>query len=132
METKQIDTRLVTRVRLLGSNLFTYSVWEQNDEYDHGSIQTFEEFPYLSERTIPGKPFVNIENDRYGRLGTRFLPSGSPALALSRGPERARLVDLHYSAQFDVAYETIREAFPHINALVEVRGANGEIFTEEK
>jgi hypothetical protein len=97
-ETRQLEHFKVERYRILGTRTMIYCVWEPSSPMGgHSTITT-------------------INGEWYGRVGTRRLPAWMESLK-SMSDERARIVGEYHEAQYQQAYEIIRNAFPEVSIL---------------
>lgn len=85
---------IVRRLHIAGTHTYVFSVWEESSVTGpHGTITTF--------------------GDKwYGRVGTKSLTPEQDKALPAMSEERSRVVLANREAQYRLAYNLIRQAFP--------------------
>ncbi len=101
------DDRMFTKVRIVGTDVVVFSVYEPSTMFGpHGT-------------------FTHEGDDCWGRIGTR-RPSKEVLAMPVCADERVTAVKAHYAAEYERAYPLIVEVFPEAGAPGTIR-RSGEI-----
>jgi hypothetical protein len=106
---------LVERIRVIGTGILSYAVWERTGKGKHFSTRT----TYIND-SLPLPEKTESKNVvRWGKVGSRYLPAFIDSL---EGEERIEGVKAFYDEQYKFAYSLIKEAFPEASLATKTLG----------